>query len=311
MNPETPRYNIDQATSEAEAMKGYLKESHPEQGDLYTTNQYQEAQESEAKNIYHSAAAVRELAKNSNLPFVKKAYEIIGGDKLYENIFSGMPHLVEMRYLASEKLITDMVNSGEVAQVVELASGLTPHAVSLSRNLQGLKRYVEVDYRVNIIKKKELNDKLGANADMRYVAGDLFKKSTWEKIEESLGDGKVLIFSEGFMLYMENKDDRDKIAENFKGTLEKHGGYFVFDDSLRYHPEFQTEPSIREFLGNLIKGDTISQEELTMEWENRGFNVERIPEDNPLSCESVLPNKKEEIALLKKHLKLWKISLKS
>ena len=224
-------------------------------------------------------------------------------------MFSGMPHLVEMRYVASEKLIAEIITSGKASQVVELASGLTPHAISLSRQLPSLKKYVEVDYRVNVLRKQEMNGKLGVETNVGYVAGDLFDPKTWEKICANLDGSGVIIFSEGFMLYLKNRDERTQIATNVRHLLEKRGGYFVFDDSLRYHPEFQTDPSIKGFLGNLIKGETISQEELTKEWEERGFLVERVPEDSPLSCESTLLDKQEEINSLKEHFKLWKLSL--
>jgi hypothetical protein len=277
---------------------------------VYTTKNYNEAHEQEFQVIYQSAATIRELAINTDIPFAKEAYEAIGGDETWEGIFSGMPELVEMRFLASEKLISQLIQSGEASQAVELASGLTPHAASLSKRNPDLKKYIETDFRVNLLRKKELNKKLNVDIDLRYVAGNLFEKETWENIEKNLDPGKVLIFSEGFMLYMSSEDDRTKLAENFKGILESHGGYFIFDDSLRYHPEFLIDPDVKDFLGKLIKGETVEQDELTKEWEERGFVVERIPEDSELSCENKFPDKKNEIALLKKHFKLWKLSLK-
>lgn len=309
MNQEKPRYNHQQASGEADAIKGSLIEFHPEQGGVYSTAQYAEAAKRESNDIYQSAATIRELAKNTNIPFAKEAYEALGGDGVWENLFSGMPHLVEMRYLASEKLITDLIASGKVSQVVELASGLTPHAVSLSKKSPGLKKYVEVDYRVNILRKKEMNEALGITKNVEYVSGDLFDPLTWDKIDNNLGEGNAIIFSEGFMLYMKDAAERSKLANNVRRVLEKRGGYFVFDDSLRYHPEFQTDPLIKDFLGTLIKGETIGQEELTKEWEERGFVVERVPEDSDLSCERTLPDKQQEINLLKSHFKLWKLSL--
>lgn len=312
------RYTKEQAEREAESITKRLKLDFPDQEGSFTKEQYDLAHHQETDEIYKTAiGTIKELAIFTDIPKVREAWKLLGGDEEhleFSGKVSGMPWLVELRYKSSEKLIKEISQESGIKQAVELASGFTPHAANLIE--EGvLNNYVESDFLINTEKKKEINKVLEPEASISYAAGNVYEEKTWEKIKSGLNSGPVVIFSEGFMLYT-SKDERMRLANLVRDVLEKHGGYFMFEDSTRFHPEFIQHPNFKPFFDKLSKSSQrdlgpITQEDLTKEWEEAGFVIERIPEDVPLASEVKLPELAGDIDLVKKSYKMWKLSLPS
>jgi hypothetical protein len=136
------------------------------------------------------------------------------------------------------------------------------------------------------------------------------------EIEEKLRLGPVVIFSEGFMLYT-TKEERNRLSELVRPVLEEHGGFLVFEDSMRYHPELKNE-SFGSFLEKLSKAtgrdlSYITQEEMEQEWVDRGYVVDRVSEDIPLESEKSLPLSGpdlDNLNMVKAVHRAWRLSLK-
>ena len=306
------RYTPKQAETEAEIIVDKLKQQHSDQGGSFTKEQYDEAEKKETEEIYKTAmGTIMDLATYAKIPGAKEIWELLE-DEGFSSKVSGKPHALELRYRMSEKIIKDLAELDGVTQAVELASGFTPHAVELIKNTGTLSKYVESDFPINAKKKQEIMSEIYPELPIDFVPGNVFEEETWVKIEKSLNDGPVVIFSEGFIIYTA-ESERDQLAAYVKSILEKHGGYFVFEDSMRYHPELKN-PNFKVFLDRLSavsqrEMNAITQEDMQQEWENRGFVVERVPEDIELVSEKELPPTNDDLEITKKNFKMWKLPL--
>lgn len=270
----------------------------------------------EGNQLYKTAiGTIRDLAVFARNETAQKIWEFLGGDEINDEaarLTSGKPYLVELRYKSSNELIRNLSAKQGIKQAIEIASGFTPHAKELlSDNI--LDNYIEVDLPLNIEKKKKINDYLQPDLKIEYVAGDIYAETTWKQVSKYLLPGPVAIFSEGFMLYS-SETERDTLARFVRLILESHGGYYFFEDSTRFHPEFIGLQNFKEFFEKLEKMsnrklDSISQEKMTEEWERRGFKIERIVENSNLASEINFPGLTDEISLIKKNYKMWKLSL--
>lgn len=310
------KYTLDKASQEAKAMQNRLSKENASQDGKYSKEQYEEAHRNETDEIYKTAmGTVRDLSVYTDIEKAKEIWNLMGGEEGnvgFTEKASGKPHLVELRYKSSDKILRDLSKNEGIEQAVEIASGFTPHAIELLE-AGVMKKYVESDLPVNTEKKREINHALNPDLPIDYVPGNIFEQAAWEKINASLNSGPVVIFSEGFMLYT-SKNERELLANYVRPILEAHGGYFVFEDSTRFHPEFIKYPGFRPFFEKLAQSSqrdmgAVSQEDMMREWLDRGFKVERIAEDLSLSSESKLPALKEEIELIKANYKMWKLSL--
>ncbi len=308
------KYTIGQAEQEAEAMTNKLEKENPELDGKFTGEQYDDAHSAETKEIYKTAmGTLMDLAVHTKIPGAKEIWDTLG-DEGFSQKTTGKPHLLELRYKMSEKVIKDLAESEGVRQAVELASGFTPHALELTRNTGTLDKYIESDFPINVSKKQEMMDNLFPGLPVDYVPGNVYDEKLWTDIEKKLDPGSVVIFCEGFMLYT-TKEEREQLATNVKSVLEKHGGYFVFEDSMRYHPELKNE-SFQAFLQKLSKATgrdmgSITQEDMEAEWKERGFKIDRVPEMITLDSEESLPGFNEELDIARKTHKMWKLSLES
>lgn len=306
------RYTKKQAETEAESITRSLEQKYPKQGGSFTKEQYDEAEKKEAEEIYKTAmGTIMDLALYAGIPGAKEIWESLE-DEGFSGKVSGKPHLLELRYKMSEKVIKESAEKEGIRQAVEIASGFTPHAVELLKNTGILTKYVESDFPINTNKKREIMKKLFPELPIDFVPGNIFEDSTWLQIEEKLNEGPVAIFTEGFILYT-TQEERERLAKFIKKILEKHGGYFMFEDSMRYHPELKNS-NFQAFLARLSQVsqremNAITQEEMEREWRERGFEVERIPENIPLVSEKEIPVTNDELEVTRKNFKMWKLSL--
>lgn len=230
-----------------------------------------------------------DLAKRTDVPYCDKMWDsikdIIGDmDPVKKSYF------VESRYMGAHEF------AREYSQIVELASGFMPHAYHASRQDGNLEKYVEIDFPENI----ELKDKLLRSSGLTIphnkhimIGGDLYDSETWDKIHDSISEGiKTCVFANGFMMYT-NEKDRAKLASYLIQLLRKNGGSYFFEDSLTFHPEFSKHKDLRvlsERMSRISKKDLtnyLTQDGLTEEFRDLGFNVARTPAYSNLTSKDI------------------------
>ncbi len=261
------------------------------------------------------------FAEQTNIPNAKELYTsfcdqmgFVKGENEPDQIDT--PHFMELRYLSTEKVIREAVEKGEVEQVVELASGFTPHSVNLLNSEKGIRNYIENDFAVNLdVKKKAVNNFVGG-IPVAFIPGNAVAPETWGKIEAQLGDGPVAIFCEGLMMYL-SREQQVEFFNNIKEVLKKRGGFFMHEDILKYHPELKENPKfaritnkLKAISSNTALDEIFTQEGVTQFYESQGFTVERVPEDVPLSINSYPEHVREDATELQKAgFQMWKLSL--
>ncbi|RLG14521.1 MAG: hypothetical protein DRN66_01795 [Candidatus Nanohalarchaeota archaeon] len=261
-------------------------------------------------NIKNTAfTSIYELSNYTNINYAKKIFKEIKNKKTIfvdkNHPLRGNSFLVESRFKTTDKLIRE----SKIKQIIELGSGLSPHSLCFS-NIDDL-NYTECDYLENISLKKEIVDKIKnkKKININYVSGNILEADTWTEIKKYLKDEPIVIFCEGFMQYLYLKEWN--ILAKFIGEfLDHYNGFFLYEDSMKYHPELHSKPETINFLKNMsLFGKTsapkriISQERITSFWQKRKFIIDRIPMITKLSSnEYSLESKK-----MLNSFKMWKI----
>lgn len=261
------------------------------------------------------------FAEQTNIPNAKELYAsfceqmgFVKGENEPDQIDT--PHFMELRYLSSEKVIKEAAEKGEVDQVVELASGFTPHSVNLLTTEGGIKNYIENDFAVNLDVKKEAVNNFIGGIPVAFVPGNAVEAATWERIDAQLADSPVAIFCEGLMMYL-SREQQIEFLNNIKSILKKRGGFFMHEDILKYHPELKENPrfaritnKLKAISSNTALDESFTQESVTKFYEELGFVVERVPEDVPLSIDSYPEHTRENARELQTAgFQMWKLSL--
>lgn len=281
------------------------------------------------KNRVISTAFItaRCFAEQTGIPRAKELYEVLSQKLDFAKENKGIepeqidaPHFMELRYKSTEKVIRDALKKGEIDRVLELASGFTPHSLSLSSE-NNLELYIENDLPANLkIKQGIVNEFIGG-LPVRFVAGNVLDENTWEKFAEQLGGKPVAVFCEGLMMYL-SRDQQARLLGHVKRFLQKNGGFFMHEDMFKYHPEFEGNPRFSAITSKLKKAsgsdvaldESFSQEDVTRFYEDQGFCVKRIAEDVPLNFNeypaNVRRDAEEDIKVLKAAgYSMWKLSL--
>ncbi len=261
----------------------------------------------------------RSFAEQTNIPHAKELYEaflakagFIKGENELKAIDT--PHFMELRYLSSEKVIKEALEKGEIGQIIELASGFTPHSVNLLTSEPNIETYIENDFLVNSKVKQEVINEFIGGIPVKFIPGNILEGDTWERFEKHLGEKPVAIFCEGLMMYL-SREQQIELFSRVKKLLKKYGGFFMHEDMLKYHPELKDDPRfswivpmLKSVSSNTALTESYSQEDLTRFYEEQGFKVERVPEDVPLSLERY-PEQAENAKTLQQAFKMWKLSL--
>ncbi|NES23824.1 MAG: hypothetical protein F6K41_34135 [Symploca sp. SIO3E6] len=256
---------------------------------------------------YTAYRTVAALAKNTSIPYCREIIQRIIEENQAElvevNSSLSLSYLVELRYKTSEKIIKE----GGYQQVIELGAGLTPHALNLK---QTVSNYIEVDLEENSCLKRRIVQELEPSLAAHYVAGDVFDSHAWSTLNSLLKPGlPVAIFAEGLLIYS-SQEQRRFLGEQIGAIIAEHDGLFFMEDSLRFHPELQWIPKIKQFtiaLTNKSKNtnysEPITQEDLTQEWQDMGFIVKRIEPEKKL--ETAYSAEDEQILDTLKHWLLF------
>ena len=260
--------------------------------------------QAEKEAIQHTAyRTIAALAKNTSIPYCREIIQGIIEDNKAElvetNSSSSLPYLVELRYKTSEQIIRE----GGYQQVIELGAGLTPHALNLK---QTVTNYIEVDLEENSRLKRSLVQGLEPSLTVDYVAGDVFDSHTWSILRSLIKPGlPVAIFAEGFLIYS-SQEQRQFLGEQIRAILAEHEGLFFVEDALRFHPELQRIPKIKQFTIDLTNrskntnySEALTQEALTQEWQDLGFIVNRREPEKKL--ETVYSREDKEVLDTLKH----------
>lgn len=261
------------------------------------------------------------FAEQTNIPHARELYDAFIEKMGFAKEISELkpidtPHFMELRYLSSEKIIREALEAGEIGQVIELASGFTPHSVNLLTSESGIKKYIDNDFPVNSKIKQEVVNNFVGGIPVLFVPGNILDGKTWEKFEEQLGNEPVAIFCEGLMMYL-SREDQIVFLNNIKKILEKQGGFFMHEDILKYHPELKQNPrfaritsQLKSISSNSALDEVFTQEDIQKFYEEQGFVVDRVDEDVPLSIDTYPEHTRENAKeLAGAGFKMWKLSL--
>jgi len=210
----------------------------------------------------------------------KYGREVLTKLKKIKEITSFAPQLaglVASRYLTSNAIIEEYLARGFHPNIIELGAGFSPHSLDLGKKVV----YIEVDLPTNSEIKQKIAKEINPSDSTIYIAGDIFLSNTWERIKKHINPKQpTIIFGEGFFIYT-TKEQRVMLAKEIL-PLTGNEGCLFFEDSLRYHPEWDLTNNTQKGIKGILQtskskaySEKISQEELTKEWESYGFKVER------------------------------------
>ena len=207
---------------------------------------------------------------------------------------AGAPYFIELRYKSTEKLTGSMIERFGEIQVIELASGFTTHGLSMTHDHPQIKKWIDNDFGASLDIKQDIVNDMVAGMPIEYIPGSALDQATWEKFRQNLiPEVPVVIFCEGLMMYF-TKEERDDFFNNLKSLLAIHEGVFFHEDLLKYQKGNQEieqgrskddfacmTKQVKEIGGNQNNqalDEFYTQDEVTKEYESRGFKVERYEE---------------------------------
>ncbi|GEM_PF-1572752 len=259
----------------------------------------------------------------SDIPFSKEIAEAVNAEqtakKMQGDTFSIRDKLGPVMLEARYKVINEGLRRIKVANVLELACGLSPRGLELASNNI---KYVGTDLPeihsecFPVINKIMLRCGI-SDKNLHYQAADVLNRSDLENAIKYFNGEKTGICNEGLLMYL-NKKEKETMAYNIKDILIRNGGYWVTTDilftnireqlfnlikpeskkKLEIHMENISGQIGRDFPGNEFKGEIEAKEF----YENIGFKIETFPFYNnnykyKLSTLSLVPEEMEEPVL--------------
>lgn len=181
--------------------------------------------------------------------------------KISSEHFSAFP---VSRYHTNQAVLNLMAKElGPKLQIVELGAGFTSHFLNLEYKID---KYIEVEFKENSdLKKNIIHEIKGEIENLKFIAGDLLEEETWINIKKELNmENPVLIFSEGVVSQYFDVDSKTKISNFIKPFLQVEGSCFIFDDTLRNHPELQNHEIIKEGMNKIsgVSGSSVYKNDL-------------------------------------------------
>jgi O-methyltransferase involved in polyketide biosynthesis len=249
--------------------------------------------EDSKSKIQKTASTLIDLKDHSDVAFCSEIAELMeekissGWPKIFSNNFSAFP---VARFCTMQAFLEFMSERlGPQVQIVELGAGFTPHFLNLKAKVS---KYIEVDLPVNSNLKKEIINEVYPDSNVVYVSGDISEVTTWDEIKKHINmSSPVIVFSEGVIAQYFSSEQKQKIATYVKDILSTEGSCFVLDDTLRNHPELQTNPIIEEGMqmvtkasgNNVYKSEPQSFPEEVQRWSKLLEGKELITIDYVLS----------------------------
>jgi O-methyltransferase involved in polyketide biosynthesis len=206
--------------------------------------------------------------------------------------------LIEGRY----KAINHMMARFNSAQIIELASGLSPRGLVMTRDPR--MTFVESDLTAMISCKQHLaNQLIGDRANLYFAAIDVASQpSQLPLCVEHLDRQKpVTILCEGLLMYLTFEQKRQVFA-NIRELLQIHGGVWITPDltsTQDWNQRWQTDSTLQRFTQKISQLTATSSRNTTFDSFNhikqfaheQGFKCEKystLDILNQLTCLSLL-----------------------
>jgi len=223
----------------------------------------------------------------SDIPYSKEIYQELEKNLVKNNIpnlpdeykFLAMAPLFEARH----KLINKLVTAENNYQILDIAAGLTPRGLEMTRNKNIT--YLEVDL-PKIIKQKRLivkeilkRDAAPSRKNLQMKVGDALNLKSLKNAVVSLNNNKSLtIITEGLLRYL-NFSEKKIVAENVKVLLKKFGGVWITPDIIfkrNLKPKFiENNTRVAKLTGiNLEENKFVSVETAKTFFQDLGFTIE-------------------------------------
>ena len=124
------------------------------------------------------------------------------------------------------KLTNKLIDSLNIAQVLELASGYSSRGLTYSKKGYN---YVEMDLEEVVNTKKKMFKEL-FNTNINIIPGNALEYNDYIKCEEYLDPNKeLIILNEGLLRYF-TFDEKKIVAQNIYKLLKKYGGVWITCD---------------------------------------------------------------------------------
>lgn len=232
-----------------------------------------------------TASTIWDLASFNTPNSARMLAEIEKRNGKMSSIAPDLSFLVASRHLTTRRLLDSLSPN---YQIVEMGAGFSPHGVNYASKFDN---YLEIDLPYNSFEKKEVVSNLNGISDsVTYIPGDLFDTQTWRQVNERLDQTKPLfIFCEGVVSHYASEEQKDILGKILQGTLVHPESKLYLDDTLKNHPELDTNPIVisgRKALATSLKntsypGITVRNFESEMSnWKERGFDIGLVPYAN-------------------------------
>ncbi|MGH8000550.1 MAG: class I SAM-dependent methyltransferase [Brasilonema sp.] len=278
-------------------------------------------QASDHDKIIHTAFIVSKARQFTDIPYAKELAQLVetqGFVELSEPQNQDKSALLTARVEARYKAINQVMAQYQIAQVLELASGLLPRGVFMSCHPNIT--FIESDLPRMIRCKQQLVEQLvGERLNLHFLSIDATSRpSQFLKSAELLKVGQpIIILCEGLLTHL-NMAEKQLVCANIREMLQQYGGVWITPDfidtaSLAQSQEFY--PSLQKLLqtGTNLTGRSLVDNNFATLEQARQFAYEqgfRVAEYsmlnvmNQLSCLKILGIDTE---VVRKMLALWSI----
>jgi O-methyltransferase involved in polyketide biosynthesis len=211
-------------------------------------------QTSDFHKISLTAFMVSFARQFTDIPYAKELAQLVELQRLVE---LSKPHnqdksvLLTARVEARYKAINQVMAQYQIAQVLELASGLLPRglAISCDPNIT----FIETDLPAMIRCKQQLIQQLvGKRSNLHFLSIDATcRPSQFFKSSEQLTPGQpVMILCEGLLTHL-NVAEKQQVCANIREILSSYGGVWItpdFIDTASLSQSLQDDPDLQKLL---------------------------------------------------------------
>jgi O-methyltransferase involved in polyketide biosynthesis len=237
----------------------------------------------------------------TNLPYARELAQWVESQGLVEyslsqeqaKTFAAGTVYLEARYRA----INQVMAQYSITQVLELASGLLPRGLFLSRDPNIT--FVESDLPPIIRCKQQLVQQLiGERSNLHFLEIDATSSTQFLQSGDCLKAGKpVVIICEGLLMYL-SQIEKQRVCANIREMLSSYGGVWITSDLTFIAGLRQNDPAYLEqvkrgtaFTGRSLDHDFQTIEQARQFADEQGFHVAEhsvLDVMNQLSCLEIL-----------------------
>ena len=211
-------------------------------------------QASDFDKIIHTAFMVSLARQFTDIPYANELAQLVEAQRLLE--LSGPQNqdknvLLTARVEARYKAINQVMAQYQIAQVLELASGLLPRGLAMSCDPNII--FIESDLPTMIRCKQQLVQQLiGERPNLHFLEIDATSRpSQFFKSAEQLKAGQpVIILCEGLLTHL-NVAEKQLVCANVREMLHSYGGVWItpdFIDKASLVQSLQNNPDLQKLL---------------------------------------------------------------